>query len=124
MIDNELQKLRGKIDLSRQEMLDVMDLIMSGSLQDNEIEEFLISMNEKGASINEISSAASVMRDKSLKFNIGDGTHIDTCGQEEPDFIFSTAQQHQLLLLLHVGQRSQNMAIRVFQVKLGALTFF
>ena len=80
MIDNELQKLRGKIDLSRQEMLDVMNLIMSGSLQDNEIEEFLIAMNEKGASINEISSAASVMRDKSLKFNIGDGTHIDTCG--------------------------------------------
>ena len=77
MIDNELQKLRGKIDLSRQEMLDVMDLIMSGSLQDNEIEEFLKAMNEKGASINEISSAASVMRDKSLKFNIGDGTHID-----------------------------------------------
>ena len=38
-------------------MLDVMDLIMSGSLQDNEIEEFLIAMNEKGASINEISSA-------------------------------------------------------------------
>ena len=65
MIDNELQKLKGKIDLSRQEMLDVMDLIMSGSLQDNEIEEFLIAMNEKGASINEISSAASVMRDKS-----------------------------------------------------------
>lgn len=80
MIDNELQKLRGKIDLSGQEMLDVMNLIMSGSLQDNEIEEFLIAMNEKGASINEISSAASVMRDKSLKFNIGDGTHIDTCG--------------------------------------------
>ena len=53
---------------------------MSGSLQDNEIEEFLLVMNEKGASINEISSAASVMRDKSLKFNIGDGTHIDTCG--------------------------------------------
>ena len=53
MIDNELQKLKGKIDLSRQEMLDVMDLIMSGSLQDNEIEEFLIAMNEKGASTNE-----------------------------------------------------------------------
>ena len=47
MIDNELQKLKGKIDLSRQEMLDVMDLIMSGSLQDNEIEEFLIAMNER-----------------------------------------------------------------------------
>ena len=44
MIDNELQKLKGKIDLSRQEMLDVMDLIMSGSLQDNEIEEFLMAM--------------------------------------------------------------------------------
>ena len=50
MIDNELQKLREKIDLSRQEMLDVMDLIMSGSLQDNEIEEFLKAMNEKAVS--------------------------------------------------------------------------
>ena len=80
MIGNQLQKLRGRTDLSNQEMLDVMDLIMSGRLQDSEIEEFLIAMNEKGASINEISSAASVMRDKSLKFNIGDGTHIDTCG--------------------------------------------
>ena len=58
MIDKELHKLRRKIDLSRQEMLDVMNLIMSGNLQDNEIEEFLIAMNEKGASINEISSAA------------------------------------------------------------------
>ena len=80
MIGNQLQKLRGRTDLSNQEMLDETDLIMSGRLQDSEIEEFLIAMNEKGASINEISSAASVMRDKSLKFNIGDGTHIDTCG--------------------------------------------
>ena len=80
MIEKELQKLQGKTDLTSQEMLYVMNLIMSGSLQDIEIEEFLIAMNEKGASINEISSAASVMRDRSLKFDIGDGSHIDTCG--------------------------------------------
>ena len=38
MIGNQLQKLRGRTDLSNQEMLDVMDLIMSGRLQDSEIE--------------------------------------------------------------------------------------
>ena len=104
MIDNELQKLQGKTDLSNQEMLDVMDLIMSGRLQNSEIEEFLIAMNEKGASINEISSAASVMRVKSLKFTIGDGTHFDTCGTGGTGLHIFNCSTASLLLLLHVGK--------------------
>ena len=124
MIGNQLQKLRGRTDLSNQEMLDVMDLIMSGRLQDSEIEEFLIAMNEKGASINEISSAASVMRDKSLNLILEMVLISIHVGQEELDSIFLTAQQHRRLLLLLVGQRLQNMAIKVFQVKLAVPTFF
>ena len=47
---------------------------------DIDIETFLIELNEKGVKEPEITAAATVMRDKSLKFEIGDGTHIDTCG--------------------------------------------
>jgi len=40
----------------------------------------LIALNKKGIQEIEITAAASVMREKSLTFNIGDGTQIDTCG--------------------------------------------
>ena len=49
-------------------------------INDVEIESFLIGLNEKGISEEEITAAAMVMKDKSLKFEIGDGSHIDTCG--------------------------------------------
>ena len=51
-----------------------------GEVEDNDIESFLIALNEKGIQEPEITAAATVMREKSLKFDIGDGTHIDTCG--------------------------------------------
>lgn len=53
---------------------------MSGGVEDRLIEDFLIALNKKGIQEIEITAAASVMREKSLTFNIGDGTHIDTCG--------------------------------------------
>ena len=43
-------------------------------------EDFLIKLNAKGITENEISSAAQVMRSKSLSIDIGNGAHVDTCG--------------------------------------------
>ena len=53
---------------------------MTGNIDDLEIEKFLLALNEKGPSEEEITAAASVMKEKSLKFKIGDGNQIDTCG--------------------------------------------
>jgi anthranilate phosphoribosyltransferase len=61
-------------------MQKAVESIMTGKVDDDDIETFLLALNEKGIKEPEITAAASVMRDKSLKFNIGDGTHIDTCG--------------------------------------------
>ena len=80
MIEDVLIKLKDKKDLQSEEMQSVVESIMTGEVEDNDIETFLLALNEKGVKEPEITAAASVMRDKSLKFDIGDGTHIDTCG--------------------------------------------
>lgn len=80
MIQNILEKLKDKKDLLAEEMETAVQSIMTGEVKDADIETFLIRLNEKGIKEPEITAAASVMRDKSLKFDIGDGTHIDTCG--------------------------------------------
>ena len=80
MIEDILIKLKDKKDLQSEEMQSVVESIMTGEVQDNDIETFLLALNEKGIKEPEITAAASVMRDRSLKFDIGDGTHIDTCG--------------------------------------------
>jgi len=80
MIKDVLKKLDNKNDLAKEEMQTAVESIMTGKVGDDDIETFLLALNEKGIKEPEITAAASVMRDKSLKFNIGDGTHIDTCG--------------------------------------------
>ena len=80
MIKDILEKLALKNDLTKEEMQSAVERIMTGKVDDNDIETFLITLNEKGVKEPEITAAAMVMKDKSLKFDIGDGTHIDTCG--------------------------------------------
>jgi len=80
MIKEILEKLALKNDLTKEEMQSAVESIMTGKVDDNDIKTFLIALNEKGIKEPEITAAAMVMKDKSLKFDIGDGTHIDTCG--------------------------------------------
>ncbi|MDB2503615.1 anthranilate phosphoribosyltransferase [Gammaproteobacteria bacterium] len=80
MIKEILEKLALKNDLTKEEMQSAVESIMTGKVDDNDIEIFLIALNEKRIKEPEITAAAMVMKDKSLKFDIGDGTHIDTCG--------------------------------------------
>ena len=75
-----INKINSKNDLSLDEMRNAINSIMTGQVNDVEIESFLIGLNKKGISEEEITAAAMVMKDKSLKFDIGDGSHIDTCG--------------------------------------------
>ena len=80
MIEDAIQQLNAKEDLDFLSMKSTLEAIMSGGVEDRLIEDFLIALNKKGIQEMEITAAASVMREKSLTFNIGDGTHIDTCG--------------------------------------------
>ena len=75
-----LEKINNQVNLSMDEMQDAMNQIMSGKVNDIDMESFLIGLNIKGISEEEITAAAMIMREKSLQIDIGDGSHIDTCG--------------------------------------------
>ena len=75
-----LNKISNKENLNFEEMQEAINLIMTGMVGDSDIESFLIALNAKGITETEVTAAATVMKEKSLKYNLGDGTHIDTCG--------------------------------------------
>ena len=79
MIKDELKKVVSGNDLTADEMINVMDNIMSGSVSDIEISAFLTALKMKGETVEEISSAAKVMREKASSITIDDYT-LDTCG--------------------------------------------
>ncbi|KAF3982470.1 MAG: anthranilate phosphoribosyltransferase [Methylococcales symbiont of Hymedesmia sp. n. MRB-2018] len=79
-IQQVLNKLLEKKDLTSAEMHDVMQLIMSGGATDAQIGGFLIALRCKGESVTEIVAAVSVMRELASKVDISGKHVIDTCG--------------------------------------------
>ena len=67
MIENLNSKLDSHKDLTDEEMIHAMNLMMEGEIEQHLIEHFLLGLNKKGITVREISSAAKVMREKSLK---------------------------------------------------------
>ncbi|BEV09443.1 anthranilate phosphoribosyltransferase [Methylophilus glucosoxydans] len=76
-----LQRLIDHTDFTHEEMLEIMQQIMSGEFTQIQIAGFLSALRVKGETVTEIAAAAQVMRDLSSKVEITDSTHlIDTCG--------------------------------------------
>ncbi|MDD5276432.1 MAG: anthranilate phosphoribosyltransferase [Methylovulum sp.] len=79
-IQQALQALLNKQDLSADKMRDIMRLIMSGGATDAQIGGFLIALRCKGETIDEIAAAAEVMRELAGKVAVTGGHIVDTCG--------------------------------------------
>ncbi|NOR71881.1 MAG: anthranilate phosphoribosyltransferase [Methylomarinum sp.] len=79
-IQQALNKLLGQQDLTSEEMRDVMQLIMTGGATDAQIGGFLIALRCKGESVDEITAAASVMRELATTVPVSGKHIIDTCG--------------------------------------------
>ena len=75
-----LKKINNGQDLLLDEMKSAINQIMSGTVSDADIESFLTGLNNKGISENEITGAAIVMKQKSLKIDVNCKENIDTCG--------------------------------------------
>ena len=75
-----LQKINNGKDLLLDEMKSAINQIMSGTVSDADIESFLTGLNNKGISENEITGAAVVMKQKSLKIDVNCKENIYTCG--------------------------------------------
>lgn len=76
-----LHKLLDRVSLSRDEMLAVMQQIMSGAYTPAQMAGILIALRMKGETVEEIAAAAEVMRALSTKVAVADdGFLVDTCG--------------------------------------------
>jgi anthranilate phosphoribosyltransferase len=80
MIKNAISKVIEGVDLTKEEMVAVMNQIMTGGASDAQIGSFLTALRIKGETIDEITGAAIVMREKAVSVDAGSGPVVDTCG--------------------------------------------
>lgn len=79
MIKEAIKMLIEGISLSEAEMIEAMRDIMEGRATDAQIASFLTALRIKGETVDEITGAAKVMREKVARINAPDDT-VDTCG--------------------------------------------
>ncbi len=79
MIKEAISLVIQNISLSEAEMAECMTEIMEGRSTDSQIGAFLTALRIKGETIEEITGAARVMREKATKITAPEGV-IDTCG--------------------------------------------
>jgi anthranilate phosphoribosyltransferase len=79
MIKEAINLLVGNIDLSESETAECMQEIMEGRATDSQIGSFLTALRVKGETVEEITGAARIMRDKAAKIRAPEGV-LDTCG--------------------------------------------
>jgi len=73
-------KLIKSEDLTQDEARGVMNDIMSGECTQAQIGSYLTALSIKGATVDEVTGSAIVMREKVTRVDAGEGTVIDTCG--------------------------------------------
>lgn len=79
MIKEAINLIVQNISLSEMEMVECMTEIMEGKATDAQIGSFLTALRIKGETIEEITGAARIMREKAAKIKAPNGV-IDTCG--------------------------------------------
>lgn len=79
MIKEAINILINDISLSETEMAECMNEIMEGRATDAQIGAFLAALRIKGETVDEITGAARIMREKAAKISAPEGV-LDTCG--------------------------------------------
>ena len=79
-IREAIDKLVNRVNLSEAEMIFVMNEIMTGEATPLQVASFLTALRMKGETIEEITGAARVMREKAHRVNVRSKTVVDTCG--------------------------------------------
>jgi anthranilate phosphoribosyltransferase len=80
-IREAIEQLVNRIHLSEEEMISVMNEIMTGEATPLQVASFLTALRMKGETVEEITGAARVMREKAHRVNVRARTVVlDTCG--------------------------------------------
>jgi anthranilate phosphoribosyltransferase len=79
-IREAIEKLVNRIDLAETEMIGAMNQIMTGEATPLQVASFLTALRMKGETVEEVTGAARVMREKAHRIQVGSKTVLDTCG--------------------------------------------
>ena len=79
-IQKAIQTIMTGQDLSKEEIISVMNQILKGSASETQIGAFLASLSMKGESIDEVIGSAQVLRELSSKVIVDKQNLVDTCG--------------------------------------------
>jgi len=79
-IKQALNTLVARVDLSTEEMIEVMQTVMTGGATPAQIGAFLVALRMKGETLDEITGAAMVMRQLATPVTIDVNYLVDTCG--------------------------------------------
>lgn len=80
IIREAIEKLVNRISLSEAETVEVMNQIMTGEATPLQVASFLTALRMKGETVEEITGAARVMREKAHRVKVSAQTVLDTCG--------------------------------------------
>lgn len=80
MIKEAIGKIVDGLDLTREEMISCMNEIMTGVATQAQIGSFITALRLKGETVEEITGAAIVMREKATRIKVSDSLVVDTCG--------------------------------------------
>ncbi|MGE5307829.1 MAG: anthranilate phosphoribosyltransferase [Deltaproteobacteria bacterium] len=80
MIQQSIEKLSRQADLSASEMSSVMNQILTGACSTDQVAAFLAALADKGETVEEIVSAARVMRSHAVAIHCDSPVILDTCG--------------------------------------------
>jgi anthranilate phosphoribosyltransferase len=80
MIKEAISKVVEGFDLTREEMISCMNEIMTGEATGAQIGSFITALRLKKETVDEITGAAMVMREKAVKIDVNSDVVLDTCG--------------------------------------------
>jgi anthranilate phosphoribosyltransferase len=93
-IREAISNLIGRIDLSEDEAVAVINQIMTGDATPSQVASFLTALRMKGETVQEITGAARVMRERADRVKVSSDRVMDTCGtggDQSGSFNVSTA---------------------------------
>ncbi|HBH86540.1 MAG TPA: anthranilate phosphoribosyltransferase [Syntrophaceae bacterium] len=80
MIKEAIAKVVNKNDLQESEMMEVMNEIMEGKATPAQIASFITALRIKGETVDEVTGAARIMKQKATRIDARSSIIVDTCG--------------------------------------------
>ncbi len=117
-MDQILEKLKNKKNLTFEESKTAFEILMTGKASDDKIFSFLTLLSEKGEVSDEIAGGVFVLREKSKRVNVSDC--IDTCGTGGDGMNTLNISTASALLLASMGTKVAKHGNKAVSSKCGS----